>query len=230
MHKAIGIVLILAILIGLMIWSTPVARLGSGFLVGNAQHILTYYDLVKDSENIQIKFPNEDNIAAIPIYKNKTDNLVILKLMKLPKVKRDPLFFQTEKMNIKGDYVFFLGYPWANTLEDKHTLLEGNLVAPIDNATGLMAIDMQMDPVHSGSPLFNKNGEVVGILISAETLEDRGNNSGKLHPAIPSAILVDLMNKKNISVEGNSKTILNIPSMDEYIERIRNNVVLIEAR
>lgn len=87
MHKVIGIVLITGVLISIMIWSTPVARLGSGFIVGDAQYILTYYDLVKESENIQIKFPNEDNIAAKPIYKNKTDNLVILKLVQPPKVK-----------------------------------------------------------------------------------------------------------------------------------------------
>lgn len=230
MHKVIGIVLITGVLISIMIWSTPVARLGSGFIVGDAQYILTYYDLVKESENIQIKFPNEDNIAAKPIYKNKTDNLVILKLVQPPKVKREPLFFQKENRNIKESYVFSLGYPWTNTLEDKHIMLEGNLIMAIENETGLMKIDIQMDPIHSGSPLFNGKGEVVGMVISAETLEDRGNYSENPHPAIPSAVLIDLMNKNDIPFEGKSKTTLNISAMDEYIEMIRNNVVLIEAR
>ncbi len=230
MHKVIGTLLIVSLVIGLLIWSTPVARLGSGFLIGDARYVLTYYDLVRESENIQVKFPNEDNIPAKPIYKDQTDNLAILELLEPPKVKREALFFQAEKVALKDNYVFSLGYPWTNTLEDKHTLLEGILVALNENATGLLKIDMEMDPIHSGGPLFNRNREVVGMVISAETLNDRGNYSGKLHPAIPSAVLIDLMKKNNMPGDNNSATTMKDFSMDEFIEAVRNNVVLIEAR
>jgi S1-C subfamily serine protease len=230
MHKVIGTLLIASLVIGLLIWSTPVARLGSGFLIGNARYVLTYYDVVKESEDIQIKFPNEDNIPAKPIYKDQTDNLAILELMEPPKVKREPLFFQKENVALKENYIFSLGYPWTNTLEDKHALLEGSLVALNENATGLLKIDMEMEPIHSGSPLFNRNREVVGMVISAETLKERGSYSGKLHPAIPSEILIDLMKKNKIPGDKNSATTLKDLSMDEFIKAIRNNVVLIEAR
>ena len=44
MNKVIGAFLLAGLLIGFLIWSTPVTRLGSGFLIGNTQFVLTYYD------------------------------------------------------------------------------------------------------------------------------------------------------------------------------------------
>ena len=116
MNKVIGTVLLAGLLIGFLIWSTPVTRLGSGFLIGNTRFVLTYYDLVKDAENIQVKFPNEDDIPAKWIYKGKTDNVVILELLGAPKVKREPLSIQAENALLKESYVFSLGYPRTNTL------------------------------------------------------------------------------------------------------------------
>ena len=89
---------------------------------------------------------------------------------------------------------------------------------------------MDVDPIHSGSPLFNGNREVVGMVISAKTLYDRGDYSEKLNLAIPAAVLIDVMKTNKIFVNANSApTLKNLP-MEEFIEATRNNVVLIEAR
>jgi S1-C subfamily serine protease len=230
MNKVIGTVLLAGLLIGLLIWSTPVTRLGPGFLIGNARFVITYYDLVKDAENIQVKFPNEDDIPAKWIYKGKTDNVVILELLEPPKVKREPLSIQADHTLLKESYVFSLGYPWTNTLEDRHTFLEGSLASLEENASGFLEIHMDVDPIHSGSPLFNGNREVVGMVISAKTLYDRGDYSEKLNLAIPAAVLIDVMKTNKIFVNANSApTLKNLP-MEEFIEATRNNVVLIEAR
>jgi len=207
-----------------------VTRLGSGFLIGNARFVLTYYDLVKDAENIQVKFPNEDDIPAKWIYKGKTDKVVILELLEPPKVKREPLSIQAENADLKENYVFSLGYPWTNTLEDRHIFLEGSLVSLDENASGFLEIHMAVAPIHSGGPLFNGNREVVGMVISAKTLYDRGDYSEKLNLAIPAAVLIDVMKTNKILVNANSSpTLKNLP-MEEFIEATRNNVVLIEAR
>lgn len=229
MNKVIGTVLLAGLLIGFLIWSTPVTRLGSGFLIGNTRFVLTYYDLVKDAENIQVKFPNEDDIPAKWIYKGKTDNVVILELLEPPKVKREPLSIQAENALLKESYVFSLGYPWTNTLEDRHTFLEGSLASLEENASGFLEIHMDVDPIHSGSPLFNGNREVVGMVISAKTLYDRGDYSGKLNLAIPASVLIDVMKTNKIFGNANSApTLKNLP-IEEFIEATRNNVVLIEA-
>ncbi len=230
MKKVIGAIFIAGLMTGLLIWSTPVTRLGSGFLIGNAQYVFTYYDLVKDAKNILVKFPNENDIPAKPIHKNQTENLAILKLMEPPKVKRKPLVFQTKNSDLKGNVVFSLGYPWTNTLEDKHTLLEGALVSRDESMSGFLELNMDMNPIHSGSPLFNENRQVVGMILSAQTLQDRGNDSGKSNVAIPSRVLVDVMKGNKIFDDASTTTEPKDLSMEEFIETTRNNVVLIEAR
>jgi len=229
MNKVIGGVLLAGLLIGFLIWSTPVTRVGSGFLIGNARFVLTYYDLVKDAETIQVKFPNEDNIQAQWINKGKTNDVVILELLESPKVKREPLSIRAENAVLKENYVFSLGYPWTNTLEDQHTFLEGSLASQNENDSGFLEIHMDVAPVHSGSPLFNGNREIVGMIISAKTLGDSEDDSGKLNLAIPATVLIDAMKTNKILGNVNSApTLKNLP-MEEFIELTRNNVVLIEA-
>lgn len=227
--KVIGTIFLVSLLVGLLIWSTPVTRLGSGFLIGNTRFLITYYDLVKDAENIRVKFPNEDDIPAKVLYKGKSDTVAILELQEPFKVKREPLSISAENSGPKENYVFSLGYPWTNTLEDKHTFLEGSLASLDENASGFLQVHMDLNPVHSGSPLFNANREVVGMLIGAKTPNDGGDPSGKLHLAIPAVVLIEAMETNNVLGNAQSASTLKHLTMKEFIEAIRNNVVLIET-
>ena len=64
MVKVLGVFIFVGIMLAFMIFSTPVTRLGSGFLIGDGQHVFTYHDLVKEAELLNVKFPNEDDIEA----------------------------------------------------------------------------------------------------------------------------------------------------------------------
>lgn len=232
MSKAIGAVILLGLLVMLMVMSTPVARLGSGFLVGEGRNVITYYDLVKEAEIINVKFPNEDDVKAKLVYKEPSKNLAIIELAEAPKVKRLPLSFSEEGNSTLDNYVFTLGYPWTNTLEDRHTFIEGFLANTEVNFSDLIPIDLALDPVHSGSPLINRKKEVVGMVLIARHAKDYypAESSGKYNFAIPSSTLKQAIqslkhftNAKHVEPEENV-------SMDEFIEGVRNNVVLIEAR
>jgi len=63
----------LSLLVVLLVVNTPVTRLGSGFLIGDAHHIITYFDLVKEAKTINVKFPNVDDIKAKLVYKSPAD-------------------------------------------------------------------------------------------------------------------------------------------------------------
>ena len=70
MSKVIGSIILLGLLLVLLVMTTPVTRLGSGFLIGDGRNVITYFDLVKEADIINIKFPNEDDIKAKLVYKN----------------------------------------------------------------------------------------------------------------------------------------------------------------
>jgi len=231
MSKVIGSIVLLGLLVMLLVMSTPVTRLGSGFLIGDAHHVITYYDLVKEAEIINVKFPNEDDIKAKLVYKNPGKNLAMLELDEAPKVKRKPFSFADASTSMRDNYIFTLGYPWTNTLEDQHTLIEGVLANTGVNFSDLIPIDMDLDPVHSGSPLMNRKQEVVGMVLMARHAVDYFpvDASAKHNYAIPFSTL-----KKAIQSVKSFKNAKSIKpkasvSMEEFIERVRNNIVLIEA-
>ena len=230
--KIIGSLFLLALLVMLLVRSTPVTRLGSGFLIGDARHVITYYDLVKEADAIQVKFPNEDDIKAKLVHKNPLKNIAILELDEAPKVKRKPLSFAEPGISTQDHYVFTLGYPWTNTLEDRHTFIEGILTDTGTHFSDLVPIDLPLDPVHSGSPLINRKQQVVGMVLMARHAADYypAEPSGKYNYAIPSATLKQVI--QSVKSFKNAKPVQpqeNV-SLDEFIEGVRNNIVLIEAR
>jgi S1-C subfamily serine protease len=219
--KTIGAFLFLGFLVAVMTITMPVTRLGSGFLVGEGQHVLTYHDLVKEAGVLKIKFPNEDDIAAEVVFTDPASNLAILKLKEMPKVKRLPLSISTKRLSLKGEQVFTLGYPWTNTLEDQHVLIEGS-ARP---ASILIELKMPLNLVHSGSPLFNARQEVVGPVLLEEHAKATFPIKTSQNFAIPALLL-----EKALKVARVNKTPIESFSRKTFIAESRNNIVLIEAR
>jgi len=219
--KTIGTFLFLGFLLFVMTITMPVTRLGSGFLVGEGQHVLTYHDLVKEAGVLKVKFPNEDDIAAEVVFTDPASNLAILKLKEMPKVKRLPLSISTKSLSLQGEQVFTLGYPWTNTLEDQHVLIEGS-ARP---ASMLIELKMPLNLVHSGSPLFNVRQEVVGLVLLEEHAKAAFPIKTSQHFAIPALLL-----EKALKAARVNKTPLESFSRKTFIAESRNNIVLIEAR
>ena len=219
--KTIGTFLFLGFLLFVMTITMPVTRLGSGFLVGEGQHVLTYHDLVKEAGVLKVKFPNEDDIAAEVVFTDPASNLAILKLKEMPKVKRLPLSISTKSLSLQGEQVFTLGYPWTNTLEDQHVLIEGS-ARP---ASMLIELKMTLNLVHSGSPLFNARQEVVGLVLLEEHAKAAFPIKTSQHFAIPALLL-----EKALKAARVNKTPLESFSRKTFIAESRNNIVLIEAR
>ena len=219
--KTIGTFLFLGFLLFVMTITMPVTRLGSGFLVGEGQHVLTYHDLVKEAGVLKVKFPNEDDIAAEVVFTDPASNLAILQLKEMPKVKRLPLSISTKGLSLQGEQVFTLGYPWTNTLEDQHVLIEGS-ARP---ASILIELKMPLNLVHSGSPLFNARQEVVGMVLSEEHAKATFPVKTSQHFAIPALLL-----EKALKAARVNKTPLESFSRKTFIAESRNNIVLIEAR
>ena len=219
--KTIVTFLFLGFLLFVMTITMPVTRLGSGFLVGEGQHVLTYHDLVKEAGVLKVKFPNEDDIAAEVVFTDPASNLAILKLKEMPKVKRLPLSISTKSLSLQGEQVFTLGYPWTNTLEDQHVLIEGS-ARP---ASMLIELKMPLNLVHSGSPLFNARQEVVGLVLLEEHAKATFPVKTSQHFAIPALLL-----EKALKAARVNKTPIESFSRKTFIAESRNNIVLIEAR
>ena len=213
--------LFLGFLFAVLTFNMPVTHIGSGFLLGEGRHIFTYHGLVNNAEILNVKFPNEDNIAADVVFVDPPSNLAILKLREMPKVKRHPLPISKKRLSSQAEQVFILGYPWTNTLEDQHVLIEGSA----RQSSILIELKMALDLVHSGSPLFNDQQEVVGMVLLGKHAKVTFPIETPQHFAIPAALLEKALNKSKINLTPSKNF-----SRKSFIAESRNNIVLIEAR
>ena len=136
--------------------------LGSGFIISGDGYIFTNNHVVEKADKIKVKLATgkvydaevkgKDPTTDIALIKIKTDN-------SLPFVTLG----DSDKLRI-GEWVFAIGNPFG--LE--HTVTAGIVSAkervigsgPYDN---FIQTDASINPGNSGGPLFNLNGEVVGI-------------------------------------------------------------------
>ena len=224
MIKGIGGFFLLGILLVILVLNTHSTLLGSGFIIGDGRHVFTYLDLVREADTITVKFPNEDDIEAEVEFRDSASNLAILKLKKIPKIKRRSLVMSHSGIGPISESVFALGYPWTNTLQDQHALLEGSA----GKTSILIDLKMPLNPVHSGSPLFNSQQEVVGMVLMGIHAKAAFPVKGTHHFAIPLLLLEKALKASKIDFTGlREKPFL---TRDEFIEKSRNNIVLIEAR
>ena len=224
MIKKTGGAILLGLLLLALIFSTHVTLLGSGFLIGDGMHVLTYHELVDDAVALKVKFPNEDDIETEVVYSDSVSNLAILKLKEMPKIKRLPLAISQSGLGAISESVFTLGYPWTNTLQDQHILIEGST----GTTSMLVELKMHLDPVHSGSPLFNARHEVAGMVLLADHAKAAFSVQGSYHFAIPSLLLDKALKAAKIDIS--THPVEGFVTRDEFIVKSRNNIVLIEAR
>ena len=229
MVKGITVFVILGLLVSLMIFNTPVTRVGSGFIIGDGRHVITYTGLVHEAKFITVKFPNEDDIKAQFIYADPVNNIALLKLDQQPKIKREPLVFSNSDPHHRDNYVFTLGYTWTNTQGDQHRLIEGSLNFSNTTPANLLNLEIPMESVHSGSPLLNSKGEVIGMLLMAQNMDEPNGSSGDINRAVGVNVLKKFLKNLDLYEEVFSKPTQEYTQITEYIERIKNNIVLIES-
>jgi S1-C subfamily serine protease len=223
MAKVIIFLSIITALIYFLIIKTPISRLGSGFLINSGAHVFTYYNLVKEAKTIKVMFPNENDIKANIIYKDTSSNYAILKLKKIPIIKIQPFIFSNNDLHQDGETVYTIGYPWTNTMEDKHTLINGK--TSLNSKNNLIDINLEITPVNSGGPLLNSRNELVGMVLFKNTKNTLLKES-HIKSFIPLSTLINGIKALKTPELSYTKA-NNYPKSTQTIPK--NNVVLIEA-
>jgi len=136
--------------------------LGSGFIISADGYIVTNHHVISKAEEIQVIMENGDKYDAKIIGSDSKTDLALLKIKPehpLPAVKLG----DSSRLDI-GEPVLAIGNPFGLG----HTVTTG-IVSAKGRSLGLGAYDdfIQTDaainPGNSGGPLFNFNGEVIGV-------------------------------------------------------------------
>lgn len=161
--------------------------LGSGFIIDKEGHVLTNYHVVKDADEIVVRLSDRREFVAEVIGGDKRSDIAVLKIKAddLPVVK----FGDPSRLRV-GEWVLAIGSPFGFD----HSVTAGIVSAkgrslPSENYVPFIQTDVAINPGNSGGPLFNLDGEVVGV--NAQIYSRTGGFMG-LSFAIPIDIALDV--------------------------------------
>lgn len=140
---------------------TPVSGLGSGFIVKSDGVILTNAHVVDKADVVTVKLTDKREFQAKVVGVDKLTDVAVLKIdaKDLPTVH----IGNTKNSNV-GDWVVAIGSPFGFD----NTVTAGIISAksralPDEGYVPFLQTDVAINPGNSGGPLFNLNGEVIGI-------------------------------------------------------------------
>lgn len=141
--------------------------LGSGFVLSPDGYILTNHHVADDAHEILVRLSDGRELVAEVVGSDERSDIALLKIdaKKLPAVKiGDP-----DKMR-SGDWVIAIGQPFGFDKTVTAGVVSGKgRVLPGQNYVSLIQTDVAINPGNSGGPLFNLQGEVVGVNSSIYT-------------------------------------------------------------
>lgn len=161
---------------------------GSGFLISADGYVVTNYHVIENATQISVTPHSGESLTAEVVGFEATSDVALLKVEgeKLPFVT----FGSSDKLEV-GDMVAAIGNPLGeltSTLTVGYVSGKDRIVSTDGSVINMLQTDAAINSGNSGGPLFNMNGEVVGITTAKYT----GNsNSGATIEGLGFAIPVD---------------------------------------
>src|SRR5271157_101832 len=163
--------------------SAKAATSGTGFLLNRSGLIATNWHVVANAKKINVAFPGwTDGTNAEVAIKDSVNDLAVLRITDPTKLATTcpelPFQLASSKGVSLGQRVSTIGYPLTSILGSNPKFTEG----VVSSKTGLqddprsLQISAEVQPGSSGSPLFDSEGNIVGIVVA--TLD-----AGKLYQA-----------------------------------------------
>ncbi|WP_301378006.1 MULTISPECIES: DegQ family serine endoprotease [Thalassolituus] len=135
--------------------------LGSGFIVSDDGYILTNNHVVQGADEIIVRLNDRRELEAVLIGADPSSDLAVLKVDAddLPTVELG----DSDKLDV-GEWVVAIGSPFGFD----YSVTAGIVSAkgrslPNENYVPFIQTDVAINPGNSGGPLFNLEGQVVGI-------------------------------------------------------------------
>jgi len=199
------------------------------FAISPDGYIVTSQHVISGANSIKARGVNNDfsityNVKIVA--EDKNNDLAILKIddKNFKEVEPIPFLIKSSFSNV-GEEVFALGYPLTVTMGEEIKLTDGI----ISSKTGFQGdvtiyqISVPVQPGNSGGPLFDKKGNLIGV-ISAKY-----KGAENVSYAVKSSYLMNLIESLPNPPKLSSKNLLSGKSLTEQVKTLSKFVYIIEV-
>lgn len=135
--------------------------LGSGFVLSSDGYILTNHHVIKDADEIIVRFSDKNELLAKVLGSDERSDVALLKV-EATDLKAVKLGDSTQLQ--VGEWVLAIGSPFGFDYSATAGIVSAlGRSLPSDSYVPFIQTDVAINPGNSGGPLFNLEGEVIGI-------------------------------------------------------------------
>ena len=152
---------------------------GTGFIIDAEGHVVTNWHVVKGGQEFLVILSNGDRQPATLVGSDRISDLAVVKID--GEVPAFASFGNSDELQV-GEPVLAIGSPLGTYT---NTVTEGIVSAlgrdlPQSNYNNLIQHDAAINPGNSGGPLFNLQGQVIGVNTLGVSEEKRPVDPGAL--------------------------------------------------
>ena len=202
---------------------------GTGFAISSNGVIITNNHVIDGANKIIVKGLNGDfsmSYSAKVLVTDKTNDLAIIKIddVQFKNISKLPYTIKT-KLSDVGENIFVLGFPLRATMGEEIKLTNGL----ISSKTGFQGdittyqVSAPVQPGNSGGPVFDKEGNIIGIIKAKHQLAEN------VSYAIKSSYLINLLEILDPSVSLPLVNILHSKTLSQQVELAKKFVYIVEV-
>jgi S1-C subfamily serine protease len=207
---------------------------GSGFFITTSGIIATNAHVIEGATNIQVTIANEIGTftydAKVLLVDSKND--VALLQVNDEKFKGlTTIPYGISENSDVGSKVFTIGYPLNNVMGSNYKVTDGIISSKsgIADDVRYYQISVPLQPGNSGGPLFNKEGNVIGITSARLNGKAVGTQIENVNYAIKSSYLLNLYNMLPNSTKLTATSTLATKELQDQVKVLKNYVCLIKV-
>ena len=211
-----------------VVQSEDISWTGTGFALKDG-YIVTNFHVIENAKNIEVQGVNgnfTDTYNAEIIATDKFNDLALIMVSDADFSQFAPIPYNVKTgVSDVGEEIFVLGYPMTSTMGDEIKLTTG----VVSSRTGfqgdvsLYQISAPIQPGNSGGPLFDNNGNIIGVVNAKHKGAENVGYAIKasyLRNLVESSVSTDILPTNN--------QISNLP-LTQKVKKVKDHIFIIKC-
>jgi S1-C subfamily serine protease len=202
---------------------------GTGFVVSSGGYIVTNQHVIEGCSKVTVSISGITGNAAVL----REDSINDLALLKLSESNVEPLAFRSKNRLRAGEAVVVLGFPLSGLLSSEPQVTTGTItaLAGIRDDTRFLQISAAVQPGSSGGPVFDSDGNVIGMVVSKldaiKVAKATGDIPQNVNFAINAAVIKGFLDASGIIYKSQEHGSLS--GVPEIAEMAKRSIAYIEC-